>query len=108
MMRPGRPLQKACAIARMVALPCSTGPMPMNADKPTSDVTTPEVVEAQQARARRERNELLVQRDHERRSIANRPVAIGIAVVGGILAALLRVVPHPPNFSAVGGLGIFG
>lgn len=37
-----------------------------------------------------------------------RPLALGIAVVGGILATLLRVVPHPPNFSAVGALGIFG
>lgn len=36
------------------------------------------------------------------------PWAIGIACVGGILAAVLRIVPHPPNFSAVGGLGIFG
>lgn len=36
------------------------------------------------------------------------PWAIGIAIVGGILAATLRIVPHPPNFSAVGGLGLFG
>jgi hypothetical protein len=37
-----------------------------------------------------------------------RPVALGIAIVGGVLAAVLRIVPHPPNFSAVGSLGIFG
>jgi hypothetical protein len=34
--------------------------------------------------------------------------AIGIAIAGGVLAAVLRIVPHPPNFSAVGGLGLFG
>jgi hypothetical protein len=37
-----------------------------------------------------------------------RLLALGIAVVAGIVAAALRVVPHPPNFSGVGGLGIFG
>jgi hypothetical protein len=36
------------------------------------------------------------------------PLALGVAITAGILAALLRIVPHPPNFSAVGGLGIFG
>ncbi len=34
--------------------------------------------------------------------------ASGVAIMGGLLAAVLRIVPHPPNFSAVGGLGIFG
>jgi hypothetical protein len=37
-----------------------------------------------------------------------RPVAFAIAMVAGLLAAMLRVVPHPPNFSSVGALGIFG
>jgi hypothetical protein len=43
--------------------------------------------------------------NHESRS---NPWAMGVAITGGFLAALLRIVPHPPNFSAVGGLGIFG
>jgi hypothetical protein len=38
----------------------------------------------------------------------SRPIALGIAIVGGLIAALLRIVPHPPNFSGVGGLGVFG
>lgn len=37
-----------------------------------------------------------------------RPLALGVAVVAGIVAAAFRVVPHPPNFSGVGALGIFG
>ena len=37
-----------------------------------------------------------------------RPLALSIAVVAGVLAAVLRVVPHPPNFSGIGALGIFG
>ncbi len=36
------------------------------------------------------------------------PLALGVAVVAAIIAAVLRIVPHPPNFSGVGGLGIFG
>ena len=36
------------------------------------------------------------------------PIAPVVAIGAGILAAVLRVVPHPPNFSGVGGLGIFG
>ncbi|MBM3995061.1 MAG: hypothetical protein FJ303_13035 [Planctomycetes bacterium] len=39
---------------------------------------------------------------------SSRPVALGIALIGGVVAAVLRIVPHPPNFSGVGGLGIFG
>src|SRR5450631_2841916 len=37
-----------------------------------------------------------------------RPLALGFAIVAGIIATILRIVPHPPNFSGVGGLGIFG
>jgi hypothetical protein len=37
-----------------------------------------------------------------------RPLALGIAVVAGLIATILRIVPHPPNFSGVGGLGLFG
>ncbi len=37
-----------------------------------------------------------------------RPVALGVALLAGFLAAVLRVVPHPPNFSGIGALGIFG
>ena len=37
----------------------------------------------------------------------NRSVALGIAIVAGIVATILRVVPHPPNFSGGGALGIF-
>src|SRR2546426_1032106 len=35
-------------------------------------------------------------------------LALSVAVVAGILAAILRIVPHPPNFSGVGALGLFG
>lgn len=45
--------------------------------------------------------------NHNQESRSN-PWAMGVAITGGFLAALLRIVPHPPNFSAVGGLGIFG
>jgi hypothetical protein len=37
-----------------------------------------------------------------------RSLALGVAVVAGIITMLLRVVPHPPNFSSVGALGLFG
>ena len=37
-----------------------------------------------------------------------RPVALGVAILAGFVATVLRVVPHPPNFSGVGALGIFG
>jgi hypothetical protein len=37
-----------------------------------------------------------------------RPIALGVALLAGFIAAVLRVVPHPPNFSSVGALGIFG
>jgi hypothetical protein len=37
-----------------------------------------------------------------------RSLALGVAVVAGILAAVLRIVPHPPNFSGIGALGLFG
>ncbi|HZZ82263.1 MAG TPA: DUF6580 family putative transport protein [Gemmataceae bacterium] len=44
---------------------------------------------------------------HEEES-RTRPIALGIAVVAGIIAAVLRIVPHPPSFSGVGAVGIFG
>jgi hypothetical protein len=37
-----------------------------------------------------------------------RPLALAVAVNAGILAAVFRIVPHPPNFSGFGGLGLFG
>ena len=37
-----------------------------------------------------------------------RSLALNVEIVAGIVAATLRIVPHPPNFSGVGGLGIFG
>ncbi len=37
-----------------------------------------------------------------------RPIATGVAVFAGFIAALMRVIPHPPNFSGVGALGLFG
>ena len=43
--------------------------------------------------------------DHE--STSGR-IALGVAVVAGIFATVLRIVPHPPNFSGVGALGLFG
>jgi hypothetical protein len=38
----------------------------------------------------------------------NRPLALSIALIAGFLAAVLRIVPHPPNFSSIGALGLFG
>jgi hypothetical protein len=38
----------------------------------------------------------------------NKPIALGIAVVAGIIATVLRVVPHPTNFSSVGAASLFG
>src|SRR3954454_16784234 len=35
-------------------------------------------------------------------------LALGVAVVAGFIAAIMRIVPHPPNFSSVGALGLFG
>jgi hypothetical protein len=35
-------------------------------------------------------------------------LALRVALGAGFVAALLRIVPHPPNFSGIGGLGIFG
>ena len=37
-----------------------------------------------------------------------KPLALAIVVAAGIVAAVLRVVPHPPNFSGVGALGLYG
>jgi hypothetical protein len=36
------------------------------------------------------------------------PLAVGVAIAAGVIAAILRLVPHPPNFSSVGALGLFG
>ena len=38
----------------------------------------------------------------------HRPLAMGILIGAGILAVVLRIVDHPPNFSSIGALGIFG
>lgn len=35
-------------------------------------------------------------------------LALGVAVAAGFIAAIMRIVPHPPNFSSVGALGLFG
>ena len=35
-------------------------------------------------------------------------LALGVALVAGILATVLRVVPHPTNFSSVGACSLFG
>jgi hypothetical protein len=35
-------------------------------------------------------------------------IAIGVAVAAGILAVILRIVPHPTSFSSVGACGLFG
>jgi hypothetical protein len=37
-----------------------------------------------------------------------RSLALSVAIVAGIIAMVLRIVPHPPNFSSVGALGLFG
>jgi hypothetical protein len=37
-----------------------------------------------------------------------RPMASALTLTAGFVAGLLRVVPHPPNFSPVGALGLFG
>jgi hypothetical protein len=47
------------------------------------------------------------QQTHEEES-RMQPVALGIALVAGAIAAALRIIPHPPSFSGVGALGIFG
>jgi len=44
----------------------------------------------------------------EKPETTNRPIALGIAVVAGIIATVLRVVPHPTNFSSVGAASLFG
>jgi hypothetical protein len=44
---------------------------------------------------------------HEQES-PYRPLALGVAIVAGFIATILRIVPHPPNFSSVGALGLFG
>lgn len=38
----------------------------------------------------------------------NHSLAVGVAIFAGVITAVLRVVPHPPNFSSVGALGLFG
>ncbi len=38
----------------------------------------------------------------------SRRLAVGLAVVAGIFATVLRIVPHPTNFSSVGALSLFG
>jgi hypothetical protein len=35
-------------------------------------------------------------------------IALSVAAVAGLIAVVLRIVPHPPNFSSVGALGLFG
>jgi hypothetical protein len=37
-----------------------------------------------------------------------RPLASILTASAGVTAGLLRLVPHPPNFSSVGALGLFG
>ncbi|MSQ94068.1 MAG: hypothetical protein EXR98_05870 [Gemmataceae bacterium] len=39
---------------------------------------------------------------------AYRPLALGVAIAAGVLAVLLRIVPHPTNFSSVGACSLFG
>jgi hypothetical protein len=39
---------------------------------------------------------------------ANRPVAAVLTVTAGLLTGLIRLVPHPGNFTAMGALGLFG
>lgn len=44
----------------------------------------------------------------EKPETSNRPIALGIAVAAGVIATILRIVPHPPNFSGVGAVGLYG
>jgi hypothetical protein len=39
---------------------------------------------------------------------AKRPVALGVAAIAGIMAVVLRIVPHPTNLTSVGAVGLFG
>ncbi len=39
---------------------------------------------------------------------SSRPLAWGVVLVGGLLAVVLRVVPHPTSFSSVGAVSLFG
>ena len=45
--------------------------------------------------------------EQERAGIT-RPLASILTASAGVTAGLLRLVPHPPNFSSVGALGLFG
>src|ERR1035441_5271474 len=38
----------------------------------------------------------------------NHSLALGVAVIAGIIAVMLRIVPHPTNFSSVGACSLFG
>ena len=38
----------------------------------------------------------------------HRSLALSVAIVAGLLAVILRVVPHPTNFSSVGACSLFG
>ena len=37
-----------------------------------------------------------------------RSLALGVALIAGIVAVILRIVPHPTNFSSVGACSLFG
>lgn len=39
---------------------------------------------------------------------SQRPLATLITLLSGILVAVVRIIPHPANFSPIGALGIFG
>lgn len=44
---------------------------------------------------------------HEAESTV-RPLALGLTVLAGALVMLLRIIPHPFNFTPMGAMGIFG
>jgi hypothetical protein len=37
-----------------------------------------------------------------------RPLAIGLTVLAGVIVTILRIIPHPANFTPLGAMGIFG
>lgn len=42
------------------------------------------------------------------RDPSSRPLAAGLTLLAGVLAVVIRLVPHPANLSPVGALGLFG
>lgn len=44
----------------------------------------------------------------EKPETRNQPISLSIAIAAGVIATVLRLVPHPTNFSSVGAMSLFG